>query len=810
MQNFTFQLLKRSLVLFATLALTGLTAQTTITVDLDGTFGPFEAVPATFGGTVPQCTSVMGTAAIGFSADTTTLACDSVITDLTGLIAIIDRGECGFTQKCLNAQNAGADFIIVVTNNEEPPFAMGGEDPDGLITVPCFMVSLADGAVLKEQAAGTFTISANPTATFNPDDVVLWGANGEGSFDGGFNGWTSVNYFSCAVDSDSTREFTLWQWTENGTAFNGAFSGINNAVVNAPTACNGAVAFDSDFYDNDGIASGNFGAGDCAAPQLGTVISPNIPVSTFGEAEGLVLQFYQALRQFQSNYYVGWSTDGGMTWDSTAINTEFEVNSAHIKEVEQFVLPPSILDADSVQIKFTMDANYYYWIIDDVQILQGAATVIDLGITDNTVATAPYGAVPASQLNAGVEPFAFTPGAVIGNTGFTDSPNARLDALIGFIPEGVTDVLEITYQDSAIIGSVIADSTSAIVTLSDYSPDPMNIGTHLIQYTISNDSTDVNESDNLLQTEFAVTDRYYSRAGWDFDNERPQRTNSYTVAGGGDVEFLSGFTIPNGTGYQIDSVIFYVSTNADNLAGITVEAYLYEWIDASQDSVLNTDELEILGLAFQEFSADETATASWLTLPLIDFTTFEEGPYVIPGDDRNYLVGLRYRGDQVVFFGFDESVDQSLYIDIETQKGQFTEMEFPYIGVTAFVDELIPDVDAGFLFTGLRAPLSSAIILNQVTSDVENILAEEAFELKMYPNPVSDQLVTTLRLEERTSYLTYQVLDVTGKIIHTERNSDTIQENQAIFNVKNLPAGQYYLRIATDQGQATKPFVVKH
>ncbi len=817
MQNFTFKLIKRSLVLFATLALTGLTAQTTkttITVDLDGTFGPFDAVPAAFGGTVPQCTSVMGSAAIGFSADTTTVACDSVVTDLSEKIAIIDRGTCTFVQKCLNAQNAGATLIIVVTNDDEPPIVMEvmeGEDTDGAITVPCYMVSKADGEVLKEKVAGTFTVSAVPTATFSEEDVVLWGADGEGSFEGGLNGWTAVNYLSCAADSDTTQEFRLWQWTADGTSFGGAYSGTNNAVVNAPTACSGAVKFDSDFYDNEGIA-GNFGAGACAAPQLGALISPAIPISSFGDAGAVVVQFYQALRQFQSNYYVGWSTDGGMTWDSTAINTQFEVNSAHIKEVERVILPPDILDADSLQIKFTMDADYYYWIIDDVQILQGQASIIDLGVTASDIGNAPYGAVPASQLNAGIEPFVFTPGAVINNTGFNDSPNARLDAIIGYIPAGSANVTEIVYQDSAIITSVIADSSSNIVTLTDYSPDPINIGTHLIQYTISNDSVDVNVEDNFIQTEFAVTDRFYSRAGWDFDNERPQITSAYTIAGGGDVEFLTGYTVPNGVGYQIDSVIFYLSARLsaqETLAGVTVEAYLYEWNDTSQDSVLNTDELEILSLAFQEFSADETAGNAWLKLPLIDFNTFEEAPYIIPADDKNYLLGVRYRGDQIIRFGFDGSVDQTLYIDIETQKGKFTEMEYPYIGVREFQDELIPNVDAGFLFLNFRAPLSTAIVVNQITSDVEDVLAEEAFDLRMYPNPVSESLVTSLRLEERSAYLNYQVLDVSGRVIYTQRNNNSIQENQAIFNVKQLPVGQYYLRISTDKGHTTKPFVVK-
>ncbi len=80
--------------------------------------------------------------------------------DLNGKIALIARGTCAFTEKFINAQNAGATGVIIYTYDNTSPFAMSGEDP--AITITGSMVSFADGqaltaSVLGESTSVTFT-----------------------------------------------------------------------------------------------------------------------------------------------------------------------------------------------------------------------------------------------------------------------------------------------------------------------------------------------------------------------------------------------------------------------------------------------------------------------------------------------------------------------------------------------------------------------------------------------------------------------------------------------------------------------------
>lgn len=77
------------------------------------------------------------------------LGCQPIVNgaELAGKIAIIYRGTCGFTQKVLNAQNAGAIAVIVITNNSQAAISMTGSNP--AIVIPSVMISRADGARLR-------------------------------------------------------------------------------------------------------------------------------------------------------------------------------------------------------------------------------------------------------------------------------------------------------------------------------------------------------------------------------------------------------------------------------------------------------------------------------------------------------------------------------------------------------------------------------------------------------------------------------------------------------------------------------------
>lgn len=89
---------------------------------------------------------------------------------VAGRIALIDRGTCAFTQKALNAQNAGA-IGVIIANNTSGPATPGGTDPS--ITIPVLGISQADGNLLKANLGSgvQVTLRLHPTqrAGTHPD-----------------------------------------------------------------------------------------------------------------------------------------------------------------------------------------------------------------------------------------------------------------------------------------------------------------------------------------------------------------------------------------------------------------------------------------------------------------------------------------------------------------------------------------------------------------------------------------------------------------------------------------------------------------
>jgi hypothetical protein len=112
--------------------------------------GPLMLGEASFGPPLTS-TGVTGHVVLAESATGTT-GCDPILNDVSGKIALIDRGVCAFTIKVMNAQNAGAIGVLIADNVFQlPPPGLGGADP--LITIPSGRIGLPDANAIKAQLA---------------------------------------------------------------------------------------------------------------------------------------------------------------------------------------------------------------------------------------------------------------------------------------------------------------------------------------------------------------------------------------------------------------------------------------------------------------------------------------------------------------------------------------------------------------------------------------------------------------------------------------------------------------------------------
>ena len=106
--------------------------------------GNYFAETANFG---PSTGSFLGELVESIPAN----ACSGITngSDISGNIAVIDRGGCTFVSKVNEAQDAGAIAVIVCNNIPGNPVFMGGSDPG--INIPSIMLSQADCNIIKAE-----------------------------------------------------------------------------------------------------------------------------------------------------------------------------------------------------------------------------------------------------------------------------------------------------------------------------------------------------------------------------------------------------------------------------------------------------------------------------------------------------------------------------------------------------------------------------------------------------------------------------------------------------------------------------------
>jgi uncharacterized repeat protein (TIGR01451 family) len=146
--------------------------------------GGYEATEASGWGVAITTTPVTGNVVVADDGTSDgNLGCGASAIDMTGKIALIDRGVCQFGVKALNAQNAGA-IGVIIANFEDALAGMAAGAAGGSVTIPVVMMKKGDCDILRQYAGTTLNVS-----------MVLPSVTGPNQLDGDFdNGIISHEY----------------------------------------------------------------------------------------------------------------------------------------------------------------------------------------------------------------------------------------------------------------------------------------------------------------------------------------------------------------------------------------------------------------------------------------------------------------------------------------------------------------------------------------------------------------------------------------------------------------------------------------
>lgn len=133
-------------------------------------------------------------------------------TNLTGKIALIERGDCNFTVKFKNAQDKGALGVIVYNATDSPAVGnMGGVD--ATVTIPGVLTENAEGELIKSKLAASTTVNAN----IKDQSIWIDGSLDNGivahEYGHGISNRNTGNGFSC-LNTNSDNEQMGEGWSD--------------------------------------------------------------------------------------------------------------------------------------------------------------------------------------------------------------------------------------------------------------------------------------------------------------------------------------------------------------------------------------------------------------------------------------------------------------------------------------------------------------------------------------------------------------------------------------------------------------------
>tara|TARA_B100000902_G_scaffold400002_1_gene474446 strand:+ start:15140 stop:17092 length:1953 start_codon:yes stop_codon:yes gene_type:complete len=373
----------------------------------------------------------------------------------------------------------------------------------------------------------------------------------------------------------------------------GAYAGTNGPIA-SPTASNGFMIFDSDFYDNGGTP-GAFGSGQypCnsitgGAPtgHVGTLTTDSIDCSMYNDISILFNSFY---REYTGIAKIAFSIDGGITFtDTVEVHPEIEVNERTENDYQVMVrMPLNIAGNSDVRIQFIYDGTvlynvsyngYYFWMIDDIQLIETPPHMIN--ITDANYGgwnTTPfsegfgldYTYMPLSQ--SASNPYSFE--ATIANSGASSQTNVVLNATVhdylgNQVYSGTSSPFTLQVMDTLILTTDV-----------DFSPS--SLGVYDFSFWVSSDSIAATDTTNMVSV---ATDSVYGR---DYNNEDGtwrvgrscgglQLGNIFDVFEGDYLTSVSAFV----AGYSVPGASMYGALYEVDTSGGTLE---FIYLDQTDD-----------------------------------------------------------------------------------------------------------------------------------------------------------------------------------------------------------------------------------
>jgi hypothetical protein len=566
-------------------------------------------------------------------------------------------------------------------------------------------------------------------------------------------GWTTT---------DGSPNGVLWQYCDSpGAGCPGNLNGFPGYL--GPTASNGFMILDSD------------AAGDIPSNHISRLTTAAINCSAANQVYALFNNYVGVFEvPSTGNVVLRVSTDNN-NWTEYDVVPGLSVSNRFSDNPHKAAINISSVAANkaTVYLQWEWTGHYeYWWILDDLELTSADPTAPnDLKMSSYFYTPASF-ATPVSQIAS--DTFSFF--GFVSNLGAATQTNVELKAEI------LKEDGSVVFADSASIASLdpgVLDSF--IETPNRFVPD-LEEGLYFLRYTTSSDGVDATPSNNVATKDFFVSDFIFSKENGPTTALRPGTGGDYAV---GNLYRMNPNSLEKyrALGYEVSG-----ATNPSDiaLADAAATAYLFKINSDVAPDLGDFDpadflsaSMELLGLTAFDYP-DGAENFSVYPVVITDAASGAEGVLLEAG--ASYLAVMGYQdASNVVFHATSTDYLHPYFVSSAVYTDQW------YLG--GFGDDYNPVL---------------RMFIELVSTTDESALPESV--MTVFPNPAQDVLNLEVSFDNATD-ASITIADINGRVIKMDDRSGLTKE-VLTYQIPQLAAGTYLVRIATKEGTKTKKFVV--
>ncbi|MEP6795628.1 MAG: T9SS type A sorting domain-containing protein, partial [Saprospiraceae bacterium] len=520
---------------------------------------------------------------------------------------------------------------------------------------------------------------------------------------------------------------------------------------------------------------------------------------------GISVVFDQAFRSLNSTYSLSFRNKntgeaGWSDWVDFPLNLDDVANANPTFNSIRQVLPHAT-DKDSVQIKVTYLAHYYFWMIDDFKIIETECT--NTRVQSNFFAIAPFAKIPRDQ----VYPFAAL--SDIYNAGSCTQTNVSLNLTVRNISSN-----EVVYDENLGYGAVESDSLAQNKLFPSLINLPKKDADYLGTYHLTQDSIDYNPTDNTISFPFSVGgDTFALETG--FTRSIAVNNALYTV--GAPLSYAYGNIFMPVVDAQVGHISWGVS-NATAMAGKTVSIYLIEWTDTNGDHIAESEERTFIGYKDYTFTGLEGNNAILDT----ELENFEDPQAaVIMKGGKIYMAVVEYAAalstdPQFFMLASDDhnysaqelAMDSAVAHGLAPRPLYFTVLGFSPDGNIANIDYEVKELnvnDSRIFFGNNIVPLIR-VVIEHPDNTVDNLSSDNI--ISVYPNPVSDVIRVKMEFKKAYQDVQLRLVNNLGQTVLRKTLKTSFTDHIEPIDLSGIAVGNYLLQVETADGQRSLPVIV--